>query len=234
MSGNAPIRPSPVRADAVVVAAGASRRMAGVDKLMAPIGDRPLLAWTLEALAAAPEVERIVLVVASDAVGAIRAASWLPAKVDAVVAGGERRQDSVAAGWPGSMRSAPPSGDAGRRPGPSATSGSCSSTTAADRPSRRPWSARSPVPRRSTAPRSRSCRSSRRSSASTVAGSRRPSTGPSCARRRPRRAFGRTCCARRWRVTRRTGRSRGPTRPPCWRPVESPCMQSKASPRTSR
>jgi 2-C-methyl-D-erythritol 4-phosphate cytidylyltransferase/2-C-methyl-D-erythritol 2,4-cyclodiphosphate synthase len=100
-----------VRADAVVVAAGASRRMAGVDKLMAPIGDRPLLAWTLEALAAAPEVERIVLVVASDVVRAVRAAPWLPAKVDAVVAGGERRQDSVAAGLAWLDRSAPPATD---------------------------------------------------------------------------------------------------------------------------
>ena len=36
-----------LRADVVVVAAGSSRRMAGTDKLMAEIGGRPLLAWTL-------------------------------------------------------------------------------------------------------------------------------------------------------------------------------------------
>ena len=72
--------------------------MAGVDKLMAPIGDRPLLAWTVAAVAAAPEVERIVLVVAPEAVDPIRSAPWLPAKVSAVVAGGPRRQDSVVAG----------------------------------------------------------------------------------------------------------------------------------------
>ena len=51
-----------LRADVVVVAAGSSRRMAGTDKLMAEIGGRPLLAWTLEACAAAPCVERVVLV----------------------------------------------------------------------------------------------------------------------------------------------------------------------------
>ena len=55
-----------LRADVVVVAAGASRRMAGVDKLMAEIGGRPLLAWTLEACAAAPCVERVVLVAAQE------------------------------------------------------------------------------------------------------------------------------------------------------------------------
>jgi 2-C-methyl-D-erythritol 2,4-cyclodiphosphate synthase/2-C-methyl-D-erythritol 4-phosphate cytidylyltransferase len=91
--------PSPeVRADAIVVAAGSSRRMAGIDKLMVPIGGRPLLAWSLARVAAAPEVERIVLVVAREVVDGIRAADWLPGKVVSVVAGGARRQESVAAG----------------------------------------------------------------------------------------------------------------------------------------
>ncbi|MEO8230574.1 MAG: 2-C-methyl-D-erythritol 2,4-cyclodiphosphate synthase [Chloroflexota bacterium] len=89
---------SGVVADAIVVAAGSSQRMAGIDKMLAPIGDRPLLAWTLAAIAAAPETERIALVVAADTLPAIRAADWLPAKVVAIVAGGPRRQESVAAG----------------------------------------------------------------------------------------------------------------------------------------
>jgi 2-C-methyl-D-erythritol 4-phosphate cytidylyltransferase/2-C-methyl-D-erythritol 2,4-cyclodiphosphate synthase len=72
--------------------------MAGIDKVLAPIGDRPLLAWTLAAVSSAPETERIALVVAADAVPTVRAADWLPAKVVAVVAGGSRRQESVAAG----------------------------------------------------------------------------------------------------------------------------------------
>jgi 2-C-methyl-D-erythritol 4-phosphate cytidylyltransferase/2-C-methyl-D-erythritol 2,4-cyclodiphosphate synthase len=84
--------------DAVVVAAGASRRMGGIDKIGAPVGGRPVLAWSLVALAAAPAVRRIVVVTAADRVGELEAASWLPSRVTAVVTGGPRRQDSVAAG----------------------------------------------------------------------------------------------------------------------------------------
>lgn len=73
--------------------------MAGVDKLAMPIGGRPLLAWALDALAATPGVERIVVVTAADRVAGLAAAGWLPAAVVAVVAGGERRQQSVAAGF---------------------------------------------------------------------------------------------------------------------------------------
>jgi 2-C-methyl-D-erythritol 4-phosphate cytidylyltransferase/2-C-methyl-D-erythritol 2,4-cyclodiphosphate synthase len=89
---------SPGGADVVVVAAGASRRMDGVDKLLAPIAGRPLLAWTLDAVAASPVVGRLVLVTAPERVAAWRDAAWLPASVDAVVAGGAARQESVAAG----------------------------------------------------------------------------------------------------------------------------------------
>ena len=45
----------PDRADVIVVGAGRSTRMGGTDKLAAEIGGRPLLAWTLAALDAAPE-----------------------------------------------------------------------------------------------------------------------------------------------------------------------------------
>jgi 2-C-methyl-D-erythritol 4-phosphate cytidylyltransferase/2-C-methyl-D-erythritol 2,4-cyclodiphosphate synthase len=86
------------RADVIVVAAGESRRMAGIDKLTAPVVGRPLLAWTLEALAAADVVERIVLVATPVLVGAVTAVGPLPQKVVAVVDGGPRRQESVAAG----------------------------------------------------------------------------------------------------------------------------------------
>jgi 2-C-methyl-D-erythritol 4-phosphate cytidylyltransferase/2-C-methyl-D-erythritol 2,4-cyclodiphosphate synthase len=85
---------SPV--DAVVVAAGASSRMGGVDKLGVAIGDRPLLAWSLAALAG-PPVRHLVLVTAPDRLTALATAPWLPVSV-IVVAGGARRQDSVAAG----------------------------------------------------------------------------------------------------------------------------------------
>jgi len=84
-------------ADVVVVAAGTSQRF-GSDKLEAKIGGRPLLAWTVERLASSPLVEKIVIVTGADRVERIRDASWLPPKVADVVAGGARRQDSVAAG----------------------------------------------------------------------------------------------------------------------------------------
>ena len=85
-------------ADAIVVAAGASTRMGGTDKLAAHVGDRPLLAWTLDALARSSSVSRMVVVTTAERISGIAEAAWLPDAVCAVVAGGPRRQDSVAAG----------------------------------------------------------------------------------------------------------------------------------------
>jgi len=84
--------------DVVIVAAGASQRMAGRDKLTALIGGRPLLAWTVDALARTPEVERIVLVSTPERIAEWTAAAWLHPAVVAMVAGGRRRQESVFAG----------------------------------------------------------------------------------------------------------------------------------------
>jgi 2-C-methyl-D-erythritol 4-phosphate cytidylyltransferase/2-C-methyl-D-erythritol 2,4-cyclodiphosphate synthase len=83
--------------EAVVVAAGASRRMGGRDKLEAELRGRSVLRWSIEALVAAG-VERIAVVASPSRIAAIAAAAWLPDAVVAVVAGGERRQESVAAG----------------------------------------------------------------------------------------------------------------------------------------
>jgi 2-C-methyl-D-erythritol 4-phosphate cytidylyltransferase/2-C-methyl-D-erythritol 2,4-cyclodiphosphate synthase len=89
-----------VAADAVVVAAGRSVRMGGSgDKLMAEVGGRPLLAWTLAALDAAPSVARIVVVTVPDRVDVLARAEWLPSSVVGIVAGGSRRQASVHAGF---------------------------------------------------------------------------------------------------------------------------------------
>jgi 2-C-methyl-D-erythritol 4-phosphate cytidylyltransferase/2-C-methyl-D-erythritol 2,4-cyclodiphosphate synthase len=87
-----------LRADVVVVAAGSSRRMVGTDKLMAEIGGRPLLAWTLQACASAPCVEGVVLVAPPERANEWRAAPWLPPGVIGVVAGGATRGQSAAAG----------------------------------------------------------------------------------------------------------------------------------------
>lgn len=84
-------------ADAVVVAAGRSERMGGRDKLSVELAGRPVLAWTLAAIAASPLVRHIALVRTAEQATAPRP-HWLPVKVVAVVAGGARRQDSVAAG----------------------------------------------------------------------------------------------------------------------------------------
>jgi 2-C-methyl-D-erythritol 2,4-cyclodiphosphate synthase/2-C-methyl-D-erythritol 4-phosphate cytidylyltransferase len=83
--------------EAVIVAAGESRRMGGPDKLEAELEGRSVLRWSVEALAAAG-VERIAIVASAARIPGIAAADWLPDSVVAVVAGGERRQDSVAAG----------------------------------------------------------------------------------------------------------------------------------------
>ncbi len=88
---------SPSRADVIVVAAGRSSRMDGIDKLAAPIGGRPLLAWTLAAFSDPERVGRVIVVTAADRVADLRSASWLPADTT-VVAGEDRRQESVAAG----------------------------------------------------------------------------------------------------------------------------------------
>ncbi len=98
---------SPARADAIVVAAGSSQRMGGIDKLAWPVAGRPVLAHTLAALAAADDVDAIVVVTAADRETTVAAADWLPAKVRAVVPGGARRQDSVAAGFDALERLAP-------------------------------------------------------------------------------------------------------------------------------
>ena len=87
----------PVVADAIVVAAGSSTRMGGTDKLQVTLGGRPLLERSLAAIAAAPEVRRIVLVVAPGR--EIGAAALLPGRVAAVVPGGSHRGASVEAGF---------------------------------------------------------------------------------------------------------------------------------------
>ena len=89
------IEESGLRADTIVVAAGRSSRMDGTDKLAVEIGGRPLLAWTLDALAASPTVERMVVVTSEERRAEVAAASWLPSAVIDVVGGGARRQESV-------------------------------------------------------------------------------------------------------------------------------------------
>ena len=96
-----------IRADAIVVAAGRSNRMGGSDKLAFEIDGRPLLAWTLAALAAAPAIGRVVVVTTPERRAEVAHADWLPANVIEVVVGGGRRQESVHAGFVAFDRSQP-------------------------------------------------------------------------------------------------------------------------------
>lgn len=73
-------------------------RMGGVDKLWMDVGDQPMLAWSLGGLAASHVVDRLALVVAGDRLVDARALVDRHALSAVVVAGGERRRDSVAAG----------------------------------------------------------------------------------------------------------------------------------------
>ena len=88
------------RVGAVVVAAGQSRRMKGLDKVLTPLAGKPVLAWSIEALQKSPQVDRIVLVNSQSNLEPVRCLvvdrKWT--KVAEVCLGGSRRQDSVAAG----------------------------------------------------------------------------------------------------------------------------------------
>lgn len=85
---------------AVIVAAGRSERMGGIDKLFAPLGGRPLLSRTLLAFEDTPCIDRIAVVASERNAAAVRAlvAESRFARVQAIVPGGARRRDSVRAG----------------------------------------------------------------------------------------------------------------------------------------
>jgi 2-C-methyl-D-erythritol 4-phosphate cytidylyltransferase len=84
----------------IIVAAGESLRMQGVDKILAPLGGKPVLAWSIETFEECPEVDRIILVNSEKHLGPVKCLTvdhkWT--KVADVCVGGQRRQDSVAAG----------------------------------------------------------------------------------------------------------------------------------------
>jgi 2-C-methyl-D-erythritol 4-phosphate cytidylyltransferase len=85
---------------AIIVAAGKSQRMGGVDKQLRTIAGVPVLVRTVAAFEACDDVGAIVLVLNPDNMeGGLelqREFGW--GKISAIVPGGERRQDSVGAG----------------------------------------------------------------------------------------------------------------------------------------
>lgn len=86
-------------AAAIVLAAGESRRMDGVDKLFAPVGGIPVLLRALRAFAGSDSVDSVVVAAARGGIERVRqlAREVCARKPIIVVAGGARRQDSVAA-----------------------------------------------------------------------------------------------------------------------------------------
>ena len=92
--------PDTERVGVIIVSAGASSRMAGIDKTTVRLAGRPLIAHTVEAFERSVAVGAIVLVVARTDLGEIadiaRAEGWK--KVVHVRIGGVRRQDSVGRG----------------------------------------------------------------------------------------------------------------------------------------
>lgn len=84
---------------AIIVAAGTSRRM-GFDKLFAPLLGKPVLAHTLDAFEEATCVDEMILVGQAARLSELRelVRSSGFKKVRQIIAGGERRQDSVLAG----------------------------------------------------------------------------------------------------------------------------------------
>ncbi len=87
-------------AAAVIVAAGRGERFGVAVKVLTEVGGRPMLAWTLDAVARAPSVSEVVVVAGQHSEHGIRelidAGPW-PYPV-MIVPGGARRHDSVMAG----------------------------------------------------------------------------------------------------------------------------------------
>lgn len=84
---------------AIIVAAGSSQRM-GFDKLLALLGDKPVLAHTIDAFERTSAVSEIILVARTQRIPEfeelVRQTGFQ--KVRQIIPGGEQRQDSVRAG----------------------------------------------------------------------------------------------------------------------------------------
>lgn len=81
---------------AIVVAGGSSRRMHGADKLLAPLGGRPLIAYSIAAFAAHPAIDDLIVVASEANLETIRQVTDASEATNVtVVLGGRRRRDSV-------------------------------------------------------------------------------------------------------------------------------------------
>jgi len=89
-----------VKISAIIVAAGDSQRMDGIDKMFVPIGRIPALARVLDTFQDCEKIDQIIVVMHEKNIEECRqmvAAEKWP-KVTDICLGGKRRQDSVAEG----------------------------------------------------------------------------------------------------------------------------------------
>lgn len=88
------------RVGVVIVAAGSSRRMGGVDKVFALLGGKPILARVVDTFERCDLIDQTVVVLSRQNIERCRqmAAEQGWTKVSDICIGGRRRQDSVVAG----------------------------------------------------------------------------------------------------------------------------------------
>ncbi|MHB8105554.1 MAG: 2-C-methyl-D-erythritol 4-phosphate cytidylyltransferase, partial [Dehalococcoidales bacterium] len=84
-----------IKISAIIVAAGGSERMAGIDKMFALINGRTAIARVIDTFQSCKKIDRIVVVINSKNIEACRQLAALKGwfKVKDVVPGGKRRQD---------------------------------------------------------------------------------------------------------------------------------------------
>ena len=95
VSGSGGATPRP-RTGAILVAAGRSERMAGLDKVLTPVGGRPVLLHSLLAFESCDAVDEIVIVTRAELEGRVNALAEASGctKVRFVVRGGDTRAES--------------------------------------------------------------------------------------------------------------------------------------------
>lgn len=93
-------KPEELKCSAVVVSAGLARRMGGVDKVLAPLGELPVLVHTLYAFQDCPAIHEIIVVAREDLVVEVGrlCREFNLDKVRKVIVGGQERVHSVQAG----------------------------------------------------------------------------------------------------------------------------------------
>ncbi|MGI5963098.1 MAG: 2-C-methyl-D-erythritol 4-phosphate cytidylyltransferase [Lawsonibacter sp.] len=90
----------PIICSAVIVAAGSARRMEGIDKILTPLGEVPVLVHTLQAFQTCSFFDELVVVTREDLLVEVSGLcrEFEINKVTKVVVGGQQRTESVLAG----------------------------------------------------------------------------------------------------------------------------------------